>query len=139
MILSIRVDERLLHGQILAKWVGHYQCQRVVVVDENANADPFLKSLMRASLPQKVLLEVCGLARGQEILSENGVERTLVLFRNADTLYQAVRMGAKVTQVNFALPPKEVELPFSRQLAALGIQITIQMVPDSPRTLWSET
>lgn len=138
MILSIRVDERLLHGQILTKWVGYHQCQRVVVADESANADPFLKSLMRASLPQRVLLEVCGLERSLEFFSEERPVRTLLLVRNAEALCRLVRMGAHVTQANFALPPKEQELPFVRELAARGVQMTIQMVPDSPPTLWHD-
>ncbi len=138
MILSIRVDERLLHGQILTKWVGYHQCQRVVVSDESANADPFLKSLMRASLPQWVQLEVCGLERGLELLSKDLPERTLMLVRNAEALCRLVQMGAKVTKANFALPPKDPELPFVRELAAHGVQMTIQMVPDSPPSQWQD-
>lgn len=138
MVPIIRVDERLLHGQVLAKWVGYHQCGQVVVADETTDADPFLKSLMRASLSKEVRLEICGLERVRQIIETERPERTLVLLRDAEALYRVVCMGAKVEKANFAHSPRDQELPFARALAAQGVQVIIQMVPDSPATVWDE-
>ena len=36
MIKLVRLDYRLIHGQILAAWVNHLSAQRIILVDDAA-------------------------------------------------------------------------------------------------------
>lgn len=133
MVAAVRVDERLLHGQVLIKWVEHYRCQRVVVLDEKTRADPFLMSVMRASLPRGVQLDVYGLIEGSGIFEDKEERRALVLLRDVGDMCTLVHAGAPVTAVNLARHPHDTERTLLRELIAHGINVTVQLVPDSPR------
>lgn len=42
-IVLCRIDSRLIHGQVVTKWVGQSQANRIAVVSDELNADPFMK------------------------------------------------------------------------------------------------
>ena len=39
MIKLVRLDYRLLHGQVVFAWTGHTSAQRIIVVDDDAATD----------------------------------------------------------------------------------------------------
>ena len=50
MITLLRLDERLIHGQIAIKWSRHTGVDHIVVISDNAAANPIIqKSLMMAA------------------------------------------------------------------------------------------
>ena len=137
MLVGARVDDRLLHGQVLVKWVGREVCSRIVVVDERARSDPLLKSLMRAALPRDIRLDICGISEGAVLLKAKHMEkeRVFALFRTVETLHAAIQAGAEIRRVNLARPPQAQEKAFVRDFLARGIRVSVQMVPDSPLVL----
>lgn len=42
-IVLCRIDSRLIHGQVVTKWVGQSQANRIAVVSDELDADPFMK------------------------------------------------------------------------------------------------
>jgi PTS system N-acetylgalactosamine-specific IIB component len=58
MIALARVDERLVHGQVLVGWVPHLGARRVVVADDEAAASPLARAAMTMALPPGVTAEV---------------------------------------------------------------------------------
>lgn len=52
MISLVRLDERMIHGQVAIKWTRHLNVDRIVVVSDSAAANPIVqKSLMMAAPP----------------------------------------------------------------------------------------
>ena len=50
MIVMVRLDERLIHGQVAIKWSRHLNVDRIVVVSDEAATNPVVqKSLMMAA------------------------------------------------------------------------------------------
>ena len=43
-IVNIRIDERLIHGQVAAMWTGNLKVSRIMVVDNEIIRDDFRKS-----------------------------------------------------------------------------------------------
>ena len=43
MIKLVRLDYRLLHGQVVFSWTGHVGAQRIIVVDDDAANDEMKK------------------------------------------------------------------------------------------------
>ena len=54
----VRIDDRLVHGQVVEGWIPHLRAQLVLVVSDSAAADDLQVSLMRLALPEDVGLEV---------------------------------------------------------------------------------
>jgi len=53
----VRIDDRLVHGQVVEGWVPHLKAQQVLVVCDSAAADELQVALMRLALPDAVGLE----------------------------------------------------------------------------------
>ena len=52
MIVMVRLDERMIHGQVAIKWARHTSADRIIVAnDEAAGNDIVQKSLMMAAPP----------------------------------------------------------------------------------------
>ena len=52
MIKMVRLDERMIHGQIAIKWSRHLSVDRIIVANDAAAANPIVqKSLMMAAPP----------------------------------------------------------------------------------------
>ncbi len=45
-IVLCRIDSRLIHGQVVTKWVGQSQANRIAVVSDELDADPFMKKYL---------------------------------------------------------------------------------------------
>ena len=52
MIKLIRLDERMIHGQVAIKWSRHTGVDRIIVANDAAASNPIVqKSLMMAAPP----------------------------------------------------------------------------------------
>lgn len=57
-VTAIRIDERLIHGQVATLWQGVWNCNRIMIIDEKSANDPILKSVLRIACPGAVRLSV---------------------------------------------------------------------------------
>src|SRR6266516_4057738 len=58
MIALLRVDNRLLHGQILEAWVPRLKIGRIVVADDEAAASRLARAAMTLCLPPELAADV---------------------------------------------------------------------------------
>lgn len=57
-VCAIRIDERLIHGQVATLWQGAWNCNRIMVIDSKSANDPILKSVLKIACPTGVKLSV---------------------------------------------------------------------------------
>ena len=57
-VCAIRIDERLIHGQVATLWQGSWNCNRIMVIDTKSANDPMLKSVLKIACPTGVRLSV---------------------------------------------------------------------------------
>lgn len=93
MIALLRVDNRLLHGQILETWVPRLRARRVVVADDQAAASPLAQAAMTLCLPPELPAEVRPLAAVDWAALAASGEPVLVLVREVAGLARAVADG----------------------------------------------
>lgn len=53
-IRFLRIDDRLIHGQVIVGWVPHLGTQAIVVANERVSADLMRQEMMRLSIPPDV-------------------------------------------------------------------------------------
>ena len=41
MISLVRIDDRLIHGQVVTQWVSRVKANKIIVVDDGVAKDPF--------------------------------------------------------------------------------------------------
>ena len=53
MISFIRVDDRIIHGQIVTRWYKEYPCDGIIAVNDKAATTPVLTQSFKASTDKK--------------------------------------------------------------------------------------
>ena len=53
-IVLVRVDCRLVHGQVLETWVPHTGANCLLVASDGLDANPFMKSVMEIAVPSSI-------------------------------------------------------------------------------------
>jgi N-acetylgalactosamine PTS system EIIB component len=93
VISLVRVDNRLLHGQILEAWLPRLKVREIVVVDDDAAASPLAKAAMTLCLPPDLPVRILSVAEtpwGALAASTNTV---LVLVRDIASIEWARAAG----------------------------------------------
>jgi PTS system mannose-specific IIB component len=93
VIALVRIDNRLLHGQILEAWLPRLKARRVVVADDAAAAAPLARQAMALCLPPDLPCEIARLdAVDWEALAARP-DPVLVLVRDVADLARAAAAG----------------------------------------------
>jgi mannose/fructose/N-acetylgalactosamine-specific phosphotransferase system component IIB len=97
MIKLVRLDYRLLHGQVVFSWTGHVGAQRIIVVDDDAANDEMKKSALLLSKPAGVRVNIFtvdkAIAKMPKV--EQLDEKIMMIFGNTAALLDAHRhLGA---------------------------------------------
>jgi mannose/fructose/N-acetylgalactosamine-specific phosphotransferase system component IIB len=95
-VVLLRLDERLIHGQVTVGWAGHLHPDRVVVVDDELSASAWEQELYTIGLPSGIEALFVSVEAGRARLSgwrEDG-HRSIVLVRDVDTLDRLLERGA---------------------------------------------
>lgn len=66
MIKFMRLDDRLIHGQVATTWVHHVSPQAIVLADDLTAGDPMRRSLQKMSAPKGYPLGIYGVEEAVE-------------------------------------------------------------------------
>jgi len=142
MIALVRVDNRLIHGQVVSTWIPHLKVDKVVVVDDEAASSPLVQAAMSMAVPPH--LDVAIVPRKDADLRALAAvrERVLVLVRdvaNAEAVLDQVSVpdlnlgnvhfgeGRKAVSPSVFLSDGEVEA--LARIAARGTEVEARAVP----------
>lgn len=69
MLLKLRIDDRLLHGQIAYSWKSALGYNAIVIANDSAAADDFRKNVIKMCCPEGVKLAARSLEAAAELLN----------------------------------------------------------------------
>lgn len=92
-ILLFRVDERLIHGQVVIGWGNELRPERYLVVDDELSGSDWEQELYRLAVGDGTEVSFLTVERArQELLQWTASEeRTLLLTRNIDSMLRLAR------------------------------------------------
>jgi len=101
-ISLVRIDDRLIHGQILETWLPFIKASCIVVVDDNVANDFFRKSVIRMAVPSDVEVIVNSIEEFTKNCShyEKQGKKTIVLFYDIHNALKAYSFGFKFEKLN---------------------------------------
>ncbi len=73
-ILLARIDDRLIHGQVVVGCCGSLHARRVILCDPEVMADEFQQRLYAAAVPPDIQLDFCDVPGTAEIIAGLGEE-----------------------------------------------------------------
>ncbi|TPW05718.1 MAG: PTS system, mannose-specific IIB component, partial [bacterium] len=68
-VVLVRIDDRLIHGQVSVGWAGHLKPDLILVLDDDIAADSWENDLVCAACPDSVRARVMRIAEGARFLS----------------------------------------------------------------------
>lgn len=143
-IVLARIDDRLIHGQIMTSWLQYSGGNHIVIVDNGTAKDSFLQSIMKMSIPSGIKLSVFDEPKGADYLKkENKGDKILILTKTPETYLNLVNngvnlseiivggMGAKEGRTQFYknISVSEAEKNTFKKLMDKGIKVKVQVVP----------
>ena len=91
----VRIDFRLIHGQVMTRWVKKFGISNIVVIDDKSSKNPILKKILLNAAPSGIKVEIesvdSAAARWQEGNFPKG--NLLILFKDPETTGRAWRAG----------------------------------------------
>jgi mannose/fructose/N-acetylgalactosamine-specific phosphotransferase system component IIB len=101
-IALVRVDNRLVHGQILEAWIPFLRASCIVVVDDHVVSDFFRETVIRMAVPSGVKVIFCGVTEFAESYQFNRGKgpKTIVLFSKISDAWTVHRLGFLFDQLN---------------------------------------
>ena len=98
----VRVDNRLIHGQILEAWVPYTQASCLVIADDDVASDLFRETVIRMAVPRDidvVISTVADFARSHSFNEHSGA-KTILLFSSIDSARKAMDLGFCFDRLN---------------------------------------
>lgn len=98
----VRVDDRLIHGQVVAIWLKALNAKRIVIVDDRTARDEFLREVITFAAPAGVTVEIHELAEGTERVRQlvDDPEPVFVLMRSPVTALRLREAGVEFPLLN---------------------------------------
>ncbi|MCD8140609.1 MAG: PTS sugar transporter subunit IIB [Planctomycetaceae bacterium] len=103
MIKLVRLDHRLLHGQVVFAWVQSMGIQRIIIIDDAAATDDLKKTALNLTKPPNVRLNIftleTALAKMPKV--EELQENIMLIFGNTRTMRQFCETYQKIESINY--------------------------------------
>ena len=146
-IVWCRVDDRLIHGEVVTAWIPFTHANRVVVVDDEVAKDDFNKRVLKSLAPAGTQVAVFTVAGATKALQKDPKpgERVLLLTKSPIVFEQLLDGGVAIKQVNLggmgirgdrqpfvnnvSASPAEVD-SIRRMKNEKGVDVFYQLVPE---------
>jgi mannose/fructose/N-acetylgalactosamine-specific phosphotransferase system component IIB len=154
-IVLLRVDERLIHGQVVVGWGGPLHADRIVVVDDDIAASPWEQELYVLGVPPEMEASFASVDEARRQLPDwrGGPARVIALVRDVGTAARLAEGGLlDGVEVNLGgihhAAGRRAVLPYLhlgdgdddalRRMAAAGAKVSARDLPASRRVSLEE-
>lgn len=144
-ILLYRVDDRLIHGQVIIGWGRPLGIDFILLVDDQVRESPWEQDLYRMGVPAGIDVIFASTTEAAESLPRWSADarRGIVLVGEIGTLVGLAALGVRLPRINLGgihhKPGRTERLPYLyltdeelaqlRQLEAGGTEVTAQDLP----------
>ena len=151
-IVLARVDDRLIHTEILTLWVPEVRANRILIVDDIVAKDKFRSKVIKEMAPDGLIIHVYGIDRAVEKLKEppsfDG-ERVIVIAESPIVFEELMKCGIRITQLNIGgmgirgerktvarrIACDDREMESIQQMIRKGVHVYFQTIP---KKSWEE-
>lgn len=95
-IKLVRVDFRLIHGQVVTKWSNTITAKTIIVVNDELSEDEFMADIYVMAAPPGIKVEVLSIAAFTEQAKTGQYDKgsILVLFKNIEDVRRTAEQGS---------------------------------------------
>lgn len=152
MVKLMRIDERLLHGQVAVTWVSNVNATSILIANDEVMENEMAKMALKMAKPSGMKLAIRSVDGAAELLNDPRSEN-IAIFVIVKTIADAVRLCRQtkaISRINIggikkregckliaaAVHVNDEDVKNLEELSTLAEQIEFRMVPsDSAKTL----
>lgn len=153
-IVNLRLDERLIHGQVATYWTRALSIERIMIVDDEILKDDIGMNALKVAVPSGIHISILSVENAAKRLNK-GIyrnQRVFVVVNKTNTIYRLLNSGLKIKEVNIGNMGKRndrmqvtksvyctsEEINDIYKIEDMGVKVFAQMVPnDEKRTFKS--
>lgn len=94
----VRVDYRMVHGQIVAKWIKFRPVDRLILADDSLVDDPFMGDIYRMAVPDREV-DIVRLGDVQQAIDRKD-DTVLLIFKDVASAYTVYKNGLQLPELN---------------------------------------
>ena len=144
-IAAVRIDTRLLHGQVATAWTKQVKPTRIIVVSDGVAHDELRKTMISQAAPPGVPANVVPIKKMIEVSKDPrfGATRAFLLFENPEDLLECIEGGVDIKDVNIGSMAHSVgkvvvnsavamgaeDVKTIEKLQSLGVKFEVRKVP----------
>ncbi len=149
-LVLTRIDSRLIHGQVMTKWVNQVRANKIVVVSDELANDEFMRSIYLMSAPAGIEVACLTEAQAAEQYKADvfGAGNVLLLLPSLVALKNIYDAGVDVREIQVGglgggperkvvfqnITLDDVDAAILEELSSKGVEVTFQTIPeDSPQ------
>lgn len=146
-LVLTRIDDRLIHGQVMTKWLKETEAQNILIIDDATAKNDFMINVFEQAIPEDVGIGVFNKEDGVKFLSQPLEAPTLILVKVPEIVEYLIDhgidikdvdlggMGAKegrTTLYQYISTSPEEDKCFKR-LIDKGVNVYVQIVPQNEK------
>lgn len=148
-ISLLRIDSRLIHGQVVTSWAKAVKCEAIFAVSDEVANDALRRDLLLQVAPENLKSYVIPVEKAIKVYHnpKYAGKNILWLVTNPADILRLIDGGVKVDKVNVggmtykegnqqlsqAVTVSQADVEAFNKLLDLGIDLTLQQVASSPR------
>ena len=116
----VRVDYRMVHGQIVAKWIKFRPVDRLILADDSLVDDPFMGDIYRMAVPDREV-DIVTLGDVQTAIERKN-DTVLLIFKDVASAYTVYKNGLQLPELNVGA----VQNSAQRKAVVQGVALSVE-------------
>lgn len=145
-IVLTRIDDRLIHGQVITAWSKIAKADRIIVVDDEVAEDSFMVKVLRMAAPSSIKVDIFTIVDAAlKLAREDTGEKVIILVKTPQTVLGLIKAGVPIKELNLGgmgatqgrkqlyrnISISAAEKETFKELLSLGVDVFVQIVPDA--------
>lgn len=99
-LVLTRIDDRLIHGQVMTAWIKNKGATQVVIVDDGTANDEYMVEVLEMAIPEEIAIGIFTKEEGVQFFSQELDEPTILLVKGPEALNYLVDNGIEINEVD---------------------------------------
>lgn len=150
----LRIDDRLIHGQVMTGWVKHLNASKIIIVDDELVNDDFMISVLEMAVPSHMTLNIYNAETAtqklKDIENDGKEDQIIILVKSPLPVLKMLENGLTFEKLTVGgmgvnenrsrlyrnLAASDKERKAFQEITKIGLPIQIQVLPsDAPMEL----
>ncbi len=148
-MVLVRIDDRLIHGQVVENWMKFLKINHVIVVNDFVASDRMQKTLFSMAVPDHAKTSILTITQAKEAILNGQFEgdKAMLLLVSPQDVLNLINKGVRIKEVNVggmhyspdkkqilkAISVSKEDIQAFQELDKLGVCLEARMVPNDEK------